>query len=63
MNPITNKVYTQDQYSPQAEVDSEENNEEDEAEDLEENEVDEEEAVKETDDLFADDMVRYYTCI
>ena len=59
MNPITNKVYTHDQYSPQVQADSSEINEEDEGEDLEENDIDDEQASKETDDLFADDMVRH----
>ena len=58
VNPITNKVYTRDQYSPQVQDDSSDSNEEDDEEDLEENDVDEVEASNETDDLFAEDMVR-----
>ena len=61
MNPITNKVYTSDQYCPQVQADSSDSNEEDEEEVLEENDLDEVEASKENNDLFAEDIVRYCT--
>lgn len=55
VNPITNIVYTCDQYRPQIEVEDYEKNKDNE---VERREVDEEEESKEADDLFANDVVR-----
>ena len=60
VNPITSVVYTQNQYSPHMHNDGNEANEEEADEVHEESEIEDEETSVETDDLFADDMVKLF---
>lgn len=59
VNPVTSVVYTHDQYGPNV-LDGNEANEEEADEVQEESEVEDEETSVETNDLFADDMVKLF---
>ena len=66
MDPITNTIYTHNQYNYDNQLDDEEGNIED--NDGEQSEIEDEQESNQADDIFADDLVcaiklYYFTCI